>query len=156
HSTATDRYTDAKMPLRHASGTDYTLEIRLFEDGVGYRFVLAGDGKQSRVPDEMSKFILPAGTTAWSHNLRGHYEGDYSKKDGVEYKQGEWAAPPVTFKLPKNGGYASITESALVNYSGMALESDGQRGFVVGLAHRQPVSYPYELRYPPEDVERLS
>jgi alpha-glucosidase len=42
-----------------------------------------------------------------------------------------------------------------VNYSGMALESDGQRGFTVGLGHRQPVSYPYELRYPPEDVERL-
>src|SRR5437867_5091582 len=38
----------------------------------------------------------------------------------------------------------------------MALEADGQRGFRVGLAHRQPVSYPYELRYSKADVERLS
>jgi alpha-glucosidase len=156
HSTATDRYNDTKMSLRHASGTEYTLELRLFDDGVGYRFIVAGDAKQSRVPDERSEFILPAGTTAWSHNLRGHYEGDYTKHDISEYKKGDWAAPPTPFKLPRDGGYASITESALVNYSGMALESDGQRGFIVGLAHRQPVSYPYELRYPAEDVERLS
>src|SRR5206468_8664618 len=45
---------------------------------------------------------------------------------------------------------------ALINYSGMALESDGQRGFVTGLGHRQPASYPYTLRYSKEDVERLS
>ena len=156
HSTATDRHNAIKISLRHAaSGTDYTLEARLFDDGVAYRFIVPGDTGKSRVPDEMSKFILPAGSMAWSHNMRGHYEGDYSTKDVSEYQKGEWAAPPVTFKLPGDGGYAAITESALMNYSGMALEADGQRGFVVGLGHRQPVNYPYELRYPKEDVERL-
>jgi alpha-glucosidase len=134
----------------------YTMQVRLFEDGVAYRFVLEGDPGQRRVPDEMSKFVLPAATTVWSHGLRGHYEGDYAKKDVAEFQKGEWAAPPVTFRLPNNGDYVAITESALINYSGMALESDGQRGFVVGLAHRQPPSYPYTLRYPQTDVERLS
>jgi alpha-glucosidase len=62
----------------------------------------------------------------------------------------------MTYKLPGGAGYASITEAALVNYSGMALEYDGQRGFVATLAHRQPVSHPYALRYSKEDIERLS
>src|SRR4030095_3223017 len=35
----------------------------------------------------------------------------------------------------------------LVGYSGMALEADGRRGFVVGLGHRQPLNWPLELRY---------
>src|SRR5439155_10834638 len=138
------------------SNTHYQLEIRAFDSGVAYRFIVAGGAEQRRVPDEMSKFILPAGTTAWSHGLRGHYEGDYKQRDVGEFQKGEWAAPPATFKLPNSAGYASITESALINYSGMALESDGQRGFLVGLGHRQPPSYPYTLRYPPSDVERLS
>ena len=48
---------------------------------------------------------------------------------------GEWAGPPLTFKLPQNGGYASITEANLVNYSGMGLESNGRGGWVIGLGH---------------------
>src|SRR5262249_3167065 len=67
-----------------------------------------------------------------------------------------WGAPPVTFKLPGKAGYASITEAALFNYSGMALEADGRGGFTLALAHKQPVSYPYRLRYSAEDIARLS
>jgi alpha-glucosidase len=88
--------------------------------------------------------------------LRGHYEGDYVKRDVAEVPTGEWVAPPLTVKLPNDSGYASISESNLVNYSGFALESDGKRGFAIGLGHRQPVSYPYELRYSKEDVARHS
>ena len=59
HSTATDRHREIRFSLRHAqSGTDYTLETRLFDDGVAYRFVLPGAEGTSRVPDEMSKFMI--------------------------------------------------------------------------------------------------
>ena len=67
---------------------------------------------------------------------------------------GQWAGPPVTFQLPQ-GGYGSISEANLVGYSGMALESDGRRGFVVGLGHRQPLNWPFELRYGREEAKRL-
>ena len=155
HSEAHARGNGAKVHLSGAISNQRpaTLDLRVFDDGVAFRFITPAKGQVT--PDERSKFTLPAGTTAWSHSLRGHYEGDYTKKAISDFKEGDWAAPPTTFKLPGDGGYVSITESALVNYSGMALESDGQRGFTVGLGHRQPVSYPYELRYPPEDVERL-
>jgi alpha-glucosidase len=38
----------------------------------------------------------------------------------------------------------------------MALQADGRGGFNLGLAHRQPVSHPYELRYSTNDIQRLS
>ena len=149
--------TGQRFSLRHVkSGTDYTLETRAFDDGIAYRFIVPGDESKSRVPDERSVFTLPAGSTLWYHGMRGHYEGDYVRRDVGEVPAGEWAAPPLTVKLPNDAGYASISESNLVNYSGFALESDGKRGFTIGLAHRQPVSYPYELRYSKEDVARLS
>ena len=160
HSTATDHHNGWRLPLTYnPDKIKFDIEVRAFNDGVAFRFIVPkekGDSDKPRVPDELTTFTLPAGTLSWAHGLRGHYEGDYEKKDVSAYQKGDWVAPPITFKLPDGAGYASITESALINYSGMALESDGQRGFVTGLGHRQPPSYPYTLRYSKEDVERLS
>ena len=132
---------------------DFALEVRAFDDGVAYRFVVPGEGK--RVPEERSAFVLPTGTRVWFHGMDGHYEASYKTKLAEEVEPGEWAGVPMTFALPNNAGYGSITEANLVNYSGMSLEGDGRRGFLVGLGHRQPLNYPYELRYGREEGKRL-
>ena len=133
----------------------YTLEVRAFDDGVAYRHIIPGGAAASRVPDEWSTFNLPAGSTVWYAGMEGHYEAPYEKRDLAAVQAGEWAGPPLTFKLPQNGGYASITEANLVNYSGMGLESNGRGGWVIGLGHRQPLNYPFELRYGREEGKRL-
>jgi len=157
HSTAVNRCNGVKVSLTHdLSQTAYVLEIRAFNDGVAYRHVIAGDANAVRVPDERSAFIIPAGSTVWYHDLDGHYEAEYARQDISEVKAGQWAGPPVTFQLPGHAGYGSITEANLVNYSGMGLESDGRRGWIVGLGHRQPVNYPYELRYGRDEARRLA
>jgi alpha-glucosidase len=156
HSRATNHCNGAKVSVKHGkSNTGYTLEMRAFNDGVAFRFLVAG-AERPRVPDEDTTFVLPAGCTAWYHDLEGHYEGVHVKKDVAAVKAGEWAAPPVTFKLPGGAGYAALTEAALVNYAGMALQADGRRGFAVRLGHRHPPSYPFRLRYGAEEARRLS
>ena len=157
HSTAHNRCRGARIALNHdLSNTDYTLEMRAFDDGVAYRFIVPGPDGASRVPDEYSNFVLPAGTTVWFHDLDGHYEAAYEKADIGDVPPGQWAGPPLTFKLPDGAGYGSIIEANLVNYAGMALEADGRRGWIVGLGHRQPLNYPYELRYGREEAKRLA
>ncbi len=158
HSRAFNRSNDVKIGVNHSgSGTNYTIEVRAFNDGVGFRHIVPAnirpDDKQ-RTPDEATAFVIPAGSTLWFHDFEGHYEGIHAKKEIAEVKQGEWAAVPVTFRLPNAAGYASITESALINYAGMGLQADGNRTFRARLAHAQPVSYPFRLRYK-EDIERL-
>jgi len=156
HSQAVNHCKGATVPLKHAkSNLHYTLEIRAFNNGVAFRYVIPG-GTEARVPDEATVFVVPDGSTAWYHDLNGHYEGVHEKKAVAGAKAGEWAAPPVTIKLPAGAGYASITEAALVNYSGMALQTDGRRGFKLVLGHNHPVSYPFRLRYSQEDIDRLS
>jgi alpha-glucosidase len=156
HSQAVNHCNGAKIPLRRAGGDgEYLLEARAFPDGVGFRYVVPG-GAATRVPDEVTAFTIPDGSTVWYHDLRGHYEGVHDRKPVAEVRAGQWAAPPLTFKLPAGAGYAAITEAALVNYSGMALQADGKRGFRLVLAHKHPVSYPFELRYSRADIERLS
>ncbi len=126
----------------------------MFNDGVAFRHVVADDDRQW-IPDETTTFIIPEGSTVWYHHFRDHYEGTYIRKDISDIEAGEWAAPPLTFKLPNGAGYASITEAALMNYPGMGLQADGHLGFKLVLGHLHPISYPFESRYK-EDIERVS
>jgi alpha-glucosidase len=157
HSTASVNCNGMKIPLRHRpTSRPFTIEVRAYNDGVAFRTIIAGDENAKRVPDERTTFVLPEGSTVWYHDMAGHYEAAFERHAVSEIPTGQWLAPPMTFKLPGTTGYASITEANLVNYSGMALECDGRRGMTIGLAHREPVSWPYELRYSKEDIARLS
>lgn len=154
HSTAVNRCNGATIRLSHAAKPDWTLDVRAYDDGVAFRYAVDG-GNGPRVPDEATRFVLPSGSTVWYHDLRGHYEGVHAQKEIADVGIGDWAAPPLTVRLPNGAGYASITEAALVNYPGMALRAEGDRAFRVVLGHAHPASYPFTLRYK-EDVQRVS
>jgi len=155
HATARNRGNGARVAITHAAtGTSWTVELRVFDDAAAYRFVVPGNG--SRVPDASASFRLPAGSTVWYHGARDHYEGVHSRKDLGEVPAGDWAAPPLTVRLPGGAGYAAITEAALFDYAGMMLQADGQGGFAERLGHAVPPSYPYTLRYGEENAKRLA
>jgi alpha-glucosidase len=155
HSEAHNRCNGMKIPIEQVKGRiSYTLEVRAFDDGIAFRHVVPG-GEKPRVPDESTAFLIPTGSTIWYHDLEGHYEGVHKRKEIADVTEGDWAGPPLTIKLPDGRGYAAITEAALMNYSGMVLQSDGHRGFRARLGHSAPASYPFRLRYK-DDVERLA
>jgi alpha-glucosidase len=156
HPVATNHCNGVKIELFHTqSKSAYRLEIRVFNDAAAFRFFVP-ESNQLRVPDEASTFLIPAHSTVWYHDLEGHYEGVHVKKEISEVNAGQWLAPPVTFKLPDGQGYASITEAALTDYAGMALQADGARGLRVRLGHSHPPSHPYLLRYGTNEAQRLS
>ena len=162
HSIATDHYKGAKVSFTHgASKIQYVLEVRVYNDGVAFRYLAPGE--RSRVlTSEVTSFVIPSGSTIWYHGLASmHYEEKHKKIDVSQIKQGEWAGPPMTVKLPDGLGYASITESGNIkssgeNFPGMALVADGKRGFVARFGHEHPANYPYVLRYKQEDHDRLT
>ncbi|MDP4292183.1 MAG: glycoside hydrolase family 97 catalytic domain-containing protein, partial [Bacteroidota bacterium] len=156
NSKAINHFNGKRIALRSIKGTEYYLEVRVFNDAVAFQFEVPGIMNAIRTPDEATVFTLPAGSTAWYHDLNMHYEGVHTKKLVDTIPAGQWAAPVVTAKLPEGAGYAAITEADLKNYAGMALQTNGNHGFVLKLAHNQPASYPYVLRYSKEDVAKLS
>lgn len=157
HSVAKNHCTSYIVSIKNKTQkTGYNLEIKIFNDAVAFRFIVPGAENIARIPDESTIFRLPVKSTVWYHDLYMHYEGVHLKKMIDTIPEGQWAAPPVTFKLPDGAGYASITEANLVNYAGMALQTDGKNGFTLHLGHSHPASYPYVLRYSKEDVSRLS
>jgi alpha-glucosidase len=155
HAEAFDHCNGARVALRHLkSGVRYTLDVRAFNDGVAFRFIVPGNGSP-RVADAATAFVLPAGSVVWYHDLEGHYEGVHTRKAIGEVKAGEWAAPPLTVQLPAGLGYAAITEGALIDFAGMVLQADGRHGFEARLGHAAPPCYPFRLRYA-ADVQRIA
>jgi alpha-glucosidase len=160
HDVAVNRCHGGRVALNsRGSGSDapvaWTLDARACDDGAAFRYVVPGATDQVRTPDEGTVFRLPPGAAVWFHDFEGHYEGVHERHEIAEVADGAWAATPLTIALP-GGGYAAITESALADYGGMALRADGRAGFAARLGHEEPVSYPYRLRYRPQDIERLS
>ncbi len=154
HSTAVNHAAGARVTVRHASGATFVVDARAFNDAVAFRILVDGAGR--RVPDAATSFRLPSDSIVWSHGLRDHYEALYEQRTIGELPDGQWAAPPITVKLPGNRGYAAITEADLRDYAGMALQSDGHGVLREKLAHDHPPGYPYTLRYGDENAKRLS
>jgi alpha-glucosidase len=157
HSVAVNNFRGARINAFHSgSKTDFTIDVRVFNNGVAFRYLVPAKDDKPHVPDEATGFVLPEGSTTWFHDFEGHYEGIHKKKAIADVQVGEWAAPPLTVRLPNNAGYLAITEGALINYAGMGLRAEGRGGFSGVLGHALPVSHPYELRYTKDDIERLA
>lgn len=156
HRIAVNRGRGVKLEFKSPqTKTLYTLEVRAYDDGVAFRFIVPDNGK-SKVPDEATSFKLPVGATVWYHDMYNHYEGIYEQQEISRIGKGEWAAPPITVRLPSNAGYACITEAALKDYAGMSLQADGQNGLVTRLGHDQPAGYPFAHDYSLSEAQRLS
>jgi alpha-glucosidase len=153
HSLARNQCNNAEVPIT-TNKISYKLNIRVFNDGVAFRFVIPQSPNEMSIPDEATVFNLPSGSPLWYHDMEMHYEGVHVKKKIDEVRDSEWVAPPATFKLSQ-GIYASITEANLENYAGMTLQADGKNGLVIKLPQHVPTNYPYRLRYSPEDTARL-
>ncbi len=151
HAVAVADCNEFSLPV--SGRIPYTVQIRACNDGVAFRTIVPGAG--SRVPDEATVFRPAAGSTVWHHDLEGHYEALHKRSRIEEIPPEEWLAPPVTFRLPDGGGYASITEAGLAHYAGMALQADGHGALHARLGHAHPPGYPFRLRYK-DDIERLS
>lgn len=162
HATATNHFKGARIQVTQSDAKiKYTLEAKVFNDGVAFRFVVPGNSGRVLTGGATS-FIIPEGSTVWYHGLASmHYEEKHKKVEVAEIKADEWAGPPVTIKLPDGLGYAAITESGIIrssgeSFPGMALKADGKRGFAARLGHEHRANYPYVLRYKQEDHDRLT
>ncbi len=100
-----------------ALSTDaFTVRFRLFDDGLGFRYELGGEGELT-IQREETEFNVPLDAAAWWIPALGqnHYEHLYKK---TAAKDIDTAHTPLTLEL---GGdrYLAIHEAALYDYGAM-------------------------------------
>lgn len=158
------------VPVIHqGSGLTWILEVRVFDDGVAYRYRIPGTG-QRRIDREATCWQLPQGTSVWYQTNTASYEGVYnkSKPEGIplesEGRQGRrsvFLGCPVTVEF-SNGKYALLSEAGLYNYSGMTLKPTGSRTFEVafeddpkGFILDGPIMSPWRITIVTENLHDL-
>jgi alpha-glucosidase len=124
-SVAANSYNESRIAIAQgASG--YTLELRVFNDGLAFRYVFARGGT---VSGESTAFAFPPSSTVWYQDNVRWYEGVYHSRRAASIPAGTVCGVPFTVQLPGQLGYAAVTEGALINYSGMSLRSSGRGCF---------------------------
>ena len=115
------------VPVTEQAGPKRKLdiEIRLFNDGAAFRYVMPEQAKLSNVniTDEVDSFNLtqnPKMTALLRMNYTTSHEGIYTKATLNNLKSDTLMDMPVLFEFPK-GQYMAITEANLRDYAGMYL-----------------------------------
>lgn len=124
HSKVVNSYIDGEISFR--SYFPFKIEVRVFNDGVAFRYVVNSKGAAA-VESDITEFNLPAGSLVWSQPNIKYYEGKYGNALIDTVKSGLQMGPPVTIELPENAGYEAITEGGLTDFSGMSLMANGNR-----------------------------
>lgn len=139
HSLAKDYY--HLLHLQIKGKHSYEMEVKVFNDGVAFRYILANQGK-AIINADLTEFSIPAGSTVWSQDNITTYEGNYAEQKIEDIKAGQIAGPPLTVQLAGEKGYASITEAGLTDFAGMSLIAKGNRIFeanLTGLTHKDGI-----------------
>ena len=109
-------------------GKDIQLVIRLYNDGLAFRYELSGL-QGSPIPKEQTAYRIPDGTRRWMQQWSEGYEGFFPLSFKAEEK-GRWGYPALL--EPADGVFALISEANIERQqSASSLYNEGDRYQVV-------------------------
>lgn len=165
---AANRCETSEIPVRSKAGIEWTLEVRVFDDGAAFRYRVPGTGSR-RVLGEATRWRLPKQSTVWFQTDTRNYEGAYRscradqvplEEEFQKKKRPVHLGPPVTAVF--GDGFALISEASLFNYSGMTLRPEGGAKFraafeddPAGWSHDGPILSPWRVIVLSKDLDGL-
>jgi len=105
-----DAANELALEFENPAGQRLGVQVRVFDDGVGYRYTVPGGGP-TRVLSEATTFELPGGAQMWAAEHRPNYENLHNAIDVRDVEDAPYQYPSL-FRLP-HGSWALVTESDL-------------------------------------------
>jgi alpha-glucosidase len=133
HKTSgTNRCQATAIAIHPRTGVDWTLEVRVFNDGAAFRYRVPGAGAR-HIQGESTGFQLPQNSTAWFQTDTVNYEGAYHSAQATQIpleRKVDKQMAPVHIGMPMtmvyaDGGFGLLSEAALYHYSGLTLRPEG-------------------------------
>ncbi len=121
-----DRHNELLVGFVSATGDDFRVRVRAFDDGIGFRYEFGGQGDVA-VRQELTEFNIVGAGTAWWQPADGktRYEHLYRATPLAEMGK---AHTPVTV-VRDDGLHLAFHEAGLVDYAAYALAPTGERTF---------------------------
>ncbi|MDB5221594.1 MAG: glycoside hydrolase family 97 protein [Chitinophagaceae bacterium] len=134
-----NHYKQVIIPLESINAYKVNLEVRAFNDGIAFRYVLPKQNKTSfTLLEEQTQFKFtsdPIVKALLLPNYTSSHEGLYTTMPLSKIKEDTLMDMPALFQLP-NKLFVAITEAALLDYAGMYLVK--HNGFVSGVLSPLP------------------
>lgn len=132
-----DQHNEMAVRVKRAkTGHEFVLRVRIFDDGIGFRYeVPKQDGLTSvSIMDELTEFNVGRETESWwiPSRMYNRYEYLYQNTPVGEVQM---VHTPITLRK-ESGTLLAIHEAALINYSGMSLEQEREGVLEASLAPR--------------------
>jgi alpha-glucosidase len=123
-----DHYNSLVADFEGESGTKLSVEVRAFDDGVGFRYVVPEQPsiKSVHISAERTQFRYSKDATLYPLVVSGFqssYEDDYQMRTVGSLHHDWLVALPLLAEVPGTG-WVAITEANIDNYAGMYLRSD--------------------------------
>lgn len=125
-----DRHNEMAVELRNADGVALVLRVRLFDDGLGFRYEYRTPADSLRLTDELTRFRFAQDGPSWS--IDGNYDTYELPYRELPVSAVERANTPFTFHVGHH--YGSIHEAALYDYPEMHLLREDSLCFKAKLA----------------------
>ena len=128
HDTAINHCNVAVISLT-SGGTQWQLEVRVFNDGVACQYRVPGSGSR-HIDGESTEWTVPVGSILWHQDENNaSYESKFYSDVVGQLAKGLKLMAPATLKFPGDTGYGMMTEANLISYSDMALQTSGENTF---------------------------
>ena len=140
-STVRDHYNSLHADYEDAAGRKLTIEVRVFDDGVAFRYIVPDQPalKQVRIAHENTEFAYAKDATTYPLILDGYqssWEDEYQERQ-VSGLHPDWLIGLPFLAEEPGVGWVAITEADIDNYAGMYLRKD--KGFAFA-RHGRPVA----------------
>jgi alpha-glucosidase len=124
-STVRDHYNSARADFQDAGGRKLSVEVRAYDDGVAFRYVLPEQPafKQVGIEHELTEFRYSKDATLYQLILDGFqssYEDEYQMRNVSGIHRDWLVALPLLAEVPAIG-WVAVTEADIDNYAGMYL-----------------------------------
>jgi alpha-glucosidase len=127
-SSVRDKYNSALIDLADDSGRKLSLEIRGYDDGIAFRYILPRQPslQNVRIEHELTQFVYNKDATLYPLILDGFqtpYEDEYQVRQ-VSGMHHDWLIGlPLLGEVP-GVGWIAVTEANIDHYAGMYLRKD--------------------------------
>jgi alpha-glucosidase len=114
HGTATNWYQGQIITITNTAAEGlYDLDVRVYNNGVAFRYELNGAGTQTFVEGESSGFVTPANGTLWYITNNVPFDEWFYVPTNVGLlPAGTMMKPPVVIQLSGTNGYLALAGSA--------------------------------------------
>ena len=170
-SSVRDQYNSAVIDLADDTGRKMSVEVRAYDDGVAFRYLLPGTSasKTVRIERELTEFNYAKDATLYPLIVEGFqssYEDEYQQRqvNGIHH---DWLiALPLLAEVP-GAGWVAVTEADIENYAGMYLRKGEARNGLraelspsvddkaIAVATNAPVTTPWRVLMIGDEPGRL-